>query len=307
MLKPRVVRRGDRVAVVAPASPFRREDFDRGVSELERLGFRPVFDERVFERRGYVAGDPTVRAAAIARAWRDDSIAAVMVARGGYGSVQVLPQLSVAAARRGRKPFIGYSDVTSVLSFLTIQCGLACFHGPSVAGCLGRGEAGYDADSLVRAMTCAEPLGELCAPGLETVKPGEAVGMLLGGTLTQLVASLGTPFAFDAPPGHVLLVDEVGERPYRIDRMLTQLALAGVLGRASAIVFGELPGCDEPGGAPTARATVADVLRDFSGPVLFGLPSGHTTGPALTVPLGVRARVVAGPRPALVIEEGAVE
>jgi muramoyltetrapeptide carboxypeptidase len=230
-----------------------------------------------------------------------------MVARGGYGSVQVLPHLSVDLARRTRKVFIGYSDVTAILSFLTIQCGVACFHGPSVAGCLGRGETGYDADSLVRAVTCAEPLGLLPAHGLETLKAGEASGVLLGGTLTQLVASLGTPFAFDPPEGYVLLVDEVGERPYRLDRMLTQLALAGILGRASAVVFGELPGCDEPGGGPTACATVADVLRAFPGPVLFGLPTGHTTGPAMTVPLGVRARIVAGSTPAVIVEEAAVE
>jgi len=307
MLKPRALSRGDRIAVVAPASPFRRDDFERGVAEIGRLGFRPVFEEGVFDRRGYVAGEAAARAEAIAAAWRDDGIAGLMVARGGYGSVQLLPHLAADAARRARKAFIGYSDVTSILSWLTTQCGVVCFHGPSVAGCLGRGAPGYDADSLVRAVTCAEPLGSLHAAGLEALRSGDAHGILLGGTLTQLVTSLGTPFAFDPPQGHVLLLDEVGERPYRLDRMLTQLALAGTLGRASAVVFGELPGCDEPDDGPTARATVADVLRDFPGPVLFGLPTGHTTGPAMTVPLGVRARVVAGPEPALVIEETAVE
>lgn len=307
MLKPRAVRPGDRIAVIAPASPFRREDFDRGVGELERLGFHPAFDEQIFDRRGYVAGEAAMRAKAIADAWRDGGIAAIMIARGGYGSVQLLPHLRADEARHARKPFIGYSDVTSILSFLTIQAGLACFHGPSVAGCLGRGEAGYDPASLVRAITCTEPFGAIRCDGLESLHSGEARGLLLGGTLTQLVASLGTPFAFDPPRGYVLLVDEVGERPYRLDRMLTQLALAGILERASAIVFGQLPGCDEPGGQPTARATVADVLRDFAGPVLFGLPTGHATVPALTVPLGVQVRVVAGAAPALMFEEPAVE
>ena len=130
--------------------------------------------------------------------------------------------------------------------------------------------------------------------------------MLVGGTLTQLVASLGTPFAFAPPDRHVLFLDEVGERPYRLDRMLTQLAQAGILARASAVIVGELPQCDEPGGDPTARAVVADVLRDFPGPVLFGLPSGHTTRPALTLPFGVRARVLGGARARVIIEEAAV-
>jgi muramoyltetrapeptide carboxypeptidase len=276
------------------------------VAELERLGFRPEFDDRVFERRGYVAGEAGMRAQAINDAWRDPGVAAITVARGGYGSVQVLPHLDAAELRRAPKAFVGYSDLTSLLTFLTIHVGITCFHGPSVAGCLGRGQAAYDGPSLVRAITCTEPMGRIESEGLETVKAGEADGVLLGGTLTQLVASLGTPFAFDPPPGHVLLLDEVGERPYRIDRMLTQLALSGVLRRASAIVFNGMPGCDEPGGQPTARATIADVLRDFPGPVVAGLRTGHSPGPMLTVPLGVRARVVAGPSPEVVIEEAAV-
>jgi muramoyltetrapeptide carboxypeptidase len=306
VLKARALQKGDRVAIVAPASPFPRDAFERGVAEIERLGFEPVFDESVFARRGYVAGDASLRAASLLRVWADDSVRAVMVGRGGYGSVQMLPLLPVEAFRVP-KIFVGYSDVTSILSFLSLSCGIVCFHGPSVAGCLGAGRDRYDADTLLRAVTRPEPLGLSRPAGLETVRPGVAGGPLLGGTLTQLAASLGTPYAFAPPEGFVLLVDEVGERPYRLDRMLTQLALAGVLGRARAIVFGELPGCDEPGGGPTALATIADVLRDFVGPVLFGLPSGHTLGAAITVPLGVKVQVVARPlSPELVFEEAAV-
>jgi muramoyltetrapeptide carboxypeptidase len=139
------------------------------------------------------------------------------------------------------------------------------------------------------------------------MRAGEAQGPLLGGTLTQLCASLGTPFAFDPPSGFVLLVDEVNERPYRLDRMMMQLRLAGVLARAAAILFCELPGCDEPDGQLTARATMARVLDDFRGPILWGVPAGHTTGPAWTLPLGVRVSVRGIPgAPALVVEEAAV-
>ena len=144
-------------------------------------------------------------------------------------------------------------------------------------------------------------------PLLETLAPGEASGLLVGGTLTQLVASLGTPFAFSPPSGSVLFLDEVAERPYRLDRMLTQLRLAGILARTSAVVFGELPRCDEPGGSPAARETVRAVMKGYPGPVLFGLPSGHTSGATLTLPFGVQSRVVGGPNPVLVIEESAVE
>ena len=132
-------------------------------------------------------------------------------------------------------------------------------------------------------------------PSAETIRAGEATGTLFGGTLTQLLASLGTPFAFDPPAGHVLFLDEVGERPYRLDRMITQLRQAGLLARASGVIFGELPRCDEPSGDPTARAVVAELFADFPGPVVFGFPSGHTTGAAHDA--AVRRRVPRHRRP----------
>ncbi|MEO8257092.1 MAG: LD-carboxypeptidase [Acidobacteriota bacterium] len=307
MLKPRALAPGDRVAVVAPASPFDRDEFNQGIEEIRQLGFEPVYEDSVFARRRYVAGAAEVRAAAIRQAWRDPEIRALIGARGGYGSAQLLPLLDGAEARAARKPFIGYSDLTSILSFLTVGCGVIAFHGPMLAGRLARGEAGYDRASLLAAIGQRQPIGELAPAGLETVRPGEAAGVLLGGTVTQLLASLGTPFAFAPPPGFVLFFEEVGERPYRLDRMVTQLRQAGLLARAAAVVVGELPGCDEPRGDPTARSVIADLLGDFPGPVVFGFPSGHTAGPAMTLPFGVMCRVVADNRPRLVIDEAAVE
>jgi muramoyltetrapeptide carboxypeptidase len=307
MRKPRALAPGDRLAIVAPASPFTREEFDSGLQEIRRLGFVPVYDDSVFARQRYVAGSPAVRAAAIDAAWRDPSIAGLIGVRGGYGSAQLLPLLDREHARRAAKPFVGYSDLTAMLTYLTLGCDVVAFHGPMLAGRLGRGAAGYDEDSFVRTLCRREPPGELAPPGLESIRAGEATGMLLGGTLTQLLASLGTPYAFDPPAGHVLFLDEVGERPYRLDRMVTQLAQTGLLARASAVVIGELPRCDEPSGDPAARAVMADLFADFPGPVLIGFPSGHTSGPAMTLPFGVTARVVGGVTPRLVIEESAVQ
>ena len=306
MHTPRARSPGDRLAVVAPASPFTRDEFDRGVDELRRLGFEPVYDESVFARQRYVAGSPAIRAAAIHAAWRDPSIAGVIGVRGGYGSAQILPLLDRDAARSACKPFIGYSDLTALLTFLTLGCGLIAFHGPMLAGRLGRGAEGYDADSFISALCRREPMGELAPPGLESIRPGEAGGPLFGGTLTQLLASLGTPFAFAPPSEYVLFLDEVGERPYRLDRMVTQLRQAGLLAHATAVVVGELPKCDEPSGDPTARAVIADLFADFPGPVVIGFPSGHTVSPAMTLPFGVACRVIAGARPRLAIDEPAV-
>ena len=306
MVKPPALKPGDRVAVVAPASPFALEEFEAGLVELRVLGFDPVFDDSVFAREGYLAGPAELRATAFLRAWQDPGVSALIAARGGYGSVHLLPLLDAATIARTPKAFVGFSDNTSLLVWLTQACGLVAFHGPMLEGRLAKGADGYDRDTFVRALCRAEPVGEIVHPCLEPLAGGEATGMLVGGTLTQLVASLATPFAFDPPPGCVLFLDEVGERPYRLDRLLTQLRLSGILGRAAAVVFGELPRCDEPGGSPGARATVAAIMRGFPGPVLFGLPSGHTAGATLTLPLGVRARVLTAPRPVIVVEESAV-
>ena len=303
-LKPRRLGKGDRVALIAPASPFKREDFDAGVRELAALGFEPVFDDRVFARSRFVAGEAALRAAALHDAWRDPSVGAIIAVRGGYGSAQLLPLLDAALMRSARKIFMGYSDNTALLWY-HLQHGVVSFHGPMIELRLGAGPSRYDRRSFLGAITAAEPLGALRPDSLEALRAGEAHGPLVGGTLTQLVASLGTPWAFAPPSGCLLFIEDIGERPYRIHRMLTQLAQAGVLGRARGLVFGELPSCDEPGGEHSIRDVLREFVSDFSGPVLFGFPSGHTTGPTWTLPFGVQARIVTSP-PSLVIEESAV-
>lgn len=299
---------GSRIGLVAPASPFDRDAFEAGVSELRRLGFEPVYDERVFERRGYVAGEPRRRAAQLIDYWRRDDVAALIAVRGGYGSLQMLPFLSLAdaqVARHSRTAFVGYSDVTSVHVWLAACAGMVSIHGPMIDRRLSAGPAAYDPLSFLASLR-EEPMGELRPAGVEVLKEGEAEGPLFGGTLAQLLASIGTPWAFDPPHGHVLFIDEVGERPYRLDRMLVQLQQTGLLSRASGLVFGQMPKCDEPDGSVTARATVADVLRDFPGPVLYGFPSGHTVTPLVTLPFGVHARMICGAgAPGLMIDEAA--
>jgi muramoyltetrapeptide carboxypeptidase len=303
-LKPRRLAAGDRIALVAPASPFKHEDFDGGVRELAALGFEAVFDERVFARARFVAGEPAVRASALHDAWRDPSIRALIAMRGGYGSAQLLPLLDPELMRAGRKIFIGYSDNTALLSF-HLQHRVVAFHGPMIERRLSAGPSAYDRRSFLAAVTSTEPAGSLQPDGLEALRGGEAHGTLVGGTLTQLTASLGTPWAFVPPSGCVLFVEDINERPFRIHRMLTQLAQAGVLGRTAAIVFGELPSCDEPGGEHAIRDVLREFVSDFNGPVLFGFPSGHTTGATWTLPFGVQTRILTSP-PAVVIEEAAV-
>jgi len=300
----RPVAAGSRVALVAPASPFDRRQFDEGVVELRRLGFEPVYDDTVFDRRGFVAGEARVRADALMAALTREDVDAVIAVRGGYGSVETLRYLDADRIRSARTAFVGYSDVTSVHAYLATEVRLASVHGPMIDGRLATGTAAYDRASFLASLG-TEPMGELSPEGLEVVRPGTATGPLCGGTLTQLLASFGTPYEFRPPPGHVLFLEDVGERPYRLQRMLTQWRLAGRFEAASAIVFGQFPKCDEPGGGATARAAIHDVLADFPGPVLFGFPSGHASTPLVSLPLGVETRVVADGAPRLVLDEAA--
>jgi muramoyltetrapeptide carboxypeptidase len=230
---------------------------------------------------------------------------AVMAVRGGYGSVEMLPWLDADALRRRPVALVGYSDITSLHAVLNTHVGITSVHGPMIDGRLARGETKYDVTTFLASLT-ASPLGELSPEGIEVLRAGEAGGPLFGGTLTQLVSALGTPYDFAPPQGYVLFVEDVGERPYRLRRMLTHLRLAGRLATASAIVFGEMTRCDEDGGQGSARAMIADCLADFPGPVLFGFPSGHTPGPFLSLPFGVHATVVAaGASPRVVMDEAA--
>jgi len=291
---------------VAPASPFAREEFDRGVAEIERLGFVPVFDETVFAREsGYLAGTAETRAASFMKHWIDPGVAALVAVRGGFGSVHLLPLLDRARIVESPKLFVGYSDNTSVLSWLTCHCGITALHGPMLEGRLAGG-AGYDRRSFVELIAGGRGLA-LTPGGLTVLREGDASGPLFGGTIAQLVSSLGTPYAFNPPEGCVLFLEDVNERPFRIDRMLTQLQLSGVLARARALVFGEMRGCEEPGGAATVLEVISRLTRGCAGPVIVGFPSGHTTGPTWTLPLGVAVRVSTRPTAAVLVEEAPVE
>lgn len=297
---------GDRVAFVAPASGVAREEVDRAAEGLAALGLRASYDDSIFLKDRFTAGDAAARANAIHAALQDEDVAGLIAVRGGYGSAQLLPLLDRKLVESARKPLIGYSDITALLC-LYLQNGLTAIHGPMADRRLSRGADGFDVDSFQRVAMNSGPAGELRPPQLEAMHAGTAAGVLVGGTLTQLMALMGTPWAFQPPRDAILFIEDIGERPYRIHRLLTQAAQAGVFKHARAVVLGEFPGCNEPGGDPA----IVDVLREFTAelriPVLFNFPSGHTSGPTWTLPFGVKAEVVSGPSPVVRILEAAVE
>lgn len=300
----RAVPAGGRVALVAPSSPFSRDAFDAGCRELERLGLGPRFEDSVFTKGPIVAGPPVDRAAAFDRAWFSPDCDAVMAVRGGYGSMEILPLIDPDPVKRRPIPFIGYSDTTSLHIWLNGHVGMTSVHGPMIDGRLSVGESAYDSASFVASLG-HRPMGELLPDGVEVLRSGETAGPLVGGTLTTLASSLGTPCDFRPPNGAVMFIEEVGERPYRIRRLLEQLRQAGRFAGVAGMVFGQFPGCDEPDGRVTARSVIAEFVDQAGVPALFGFPSGHTTSPLVTLPFGVAARVIEGARPGIVLTEAA--
>ncbi|HXV60067.1 MAG TPA: LD-carboxypeptidase [Vicinamibacteria bacterium] len=300
-MKPPAVRPRATVGIVATSSPVREEFVDRGVAELTRLGFRARLGSRLFERDRYTAGTGTDRLADWNELWRDPEVAAIFCARGGYGALQLLPALSVDEIRSHPKVVLGSSDVTALLAFLGGPASLVTFHGPMVAQQIARGD--YDRESLTALLGSSEPFGRMRADTLEMLHRGACEGRLAGGCLSLVTSMVGTPYLRDFEDV-LLFLEDADVKPYQIDRMLTQLRLSGLLDRVRGIVFGQMPGCQQH---PQQGYTLQEMLRDWTAPlrvpVAYGFPSGHTLTPAMTLPLGVRARL---DKEGLAILEGAV-
>jgi muramoyltetrapeptide carboxypeptidase len=296
--KPAPLQPGDVVRVTAPSSPLK--DADRlaaGVALLESWGLVVRMQDGLNNRRHlYFAGRPEERAAELMAALLDPQAKAVLSVRGGYGITTLLPLLDAAAvAAAPPKIVVGCSDLTALLTWLVQDVGQTCFHGPML-GALGDGrdEAGA---ARLRTMLFegGKPRSLKPVQGDEhacCVSPGVATGRAVGGSLSLLAAQTGTPWQVDAR-GAVLFLEDVGERPYRIDRMLVQLAQAGLFEQAAGVVLGDFTGCEEPGGKVTWRDAVDRIFRRLPIPVLAGVQFGHGN-PNLAWPLGVRVQLDAG-------------
>lgn len=288
LTRPSGLRPFDRVAVVAPAAPFERDAFEAGLRILAER-YHPLFDERLFTRTRYLAGDDARRLDELTAALTDDAVKAVFAARGGYGSLRLLPKLwaKLGAAGFRPKPVVGFSDITALHGSLQ-AAGWVSMHGPVVTqlGAQPREVAERLFHLLESAASPAPPLTGTPLVG------GVAEGPLVGGNLSVLTRLLGTPYC---PPlrGAVLLLEDVGERPYRLDRMWTHLGLAGVFERVRGIALGEFTDCEEPEADYGSADVLAELARETGLPCLGGLPIGH--GPVnLPVPLGCRVRLDAG-------------
>lgn len=303
MLKPPALKSGSTIGICAPASPIREEYLDRGVEEIHELGFRTLKSKGLHSRLRYTAGDVETRVSDLTELWKDPTVDGIVCARGGYGSLDLLTRLDIETFRQNPKIFVGSSDVTALLCFLIAKVGMVCFHGPMVAQQIARGETAYDQASLINVLGNTEPWAGFESVDVRMLHDGTAEGFLVGGCLSLVTALVGTPYlpSFD---GAILFLEDIGVRPYQIDRMLRQLKLAGLLEGLRGLVFGEMPDCQQhPEQGYETDELLADLTKDWRIPVLFGMPSGHTVSPAITVPLGVQVRIDSD---GLTLLEGAV-
>jgi len=294
-IKPPVLKKGDTIGIVAPASYFQRQDFESGCEVLRQMGYKPVYDDSIFDRDLYFAGSVERRARELEEMFVRDDVKAILCVRGGYGSNYLLPALDVKKIAAHPKIFIGYSDLTTLLTYLCDRAGMTTFHGPMVAKDFVKAD-GLDLPSWQAALGGADNWGlDFGADsGVKPLVEGSAEGVLYGGCLSMLVASLGTPYEIHTE-GTILFIEDIATKPFQIDRMLMHLKLAGKLDAVRGIIFGEMLDCIQaPGQGYTLEEVVMRLVGQLGVPVAYGVRSGHVSRQNITLPIGVSALLNVG-------------
>jgi muramoyltetrapeptide carboxypeptidase len=279
--RPARLKPGARIGIVAPAGPYDDETFGRGVRVLEKMGFEVFVPPQLLEAKGYLAGSDRRRAQFVNELFADKSIDAVMCARGGYGSIRILPLLDYPTLADNPKVFIGFSDITVLLNVLNNRCGMATFHGPVVTSLADSSDESRIA--LLQAVS-SDTGCEVKVPGGTAVKGGSGTGAVCGGNLTTLCHLVGTPYV-PSFTNKILFLEDRAEAPYRIDRMLVHMKLAGCFENLAGIVLGSFEDC---GAMETILNIVSEIFAPYPIPILAGLDAGHGKN-NITIPVGVEA------------------
>ena len=286
--RPPALQTGDTVGIVAPSSNIQRELLEAGCDALRNLGYKPFYFNSILERDLYFAGSIERRTRELEEMFLRDDVRAIICARGGYGSNYLLNQLAVQKIAAHPKIFVGYSDITTLLTWFA-DSGFVAFHGPMVTKDFAH-SGGVDVQSWIAALTGASEWAlDASVSGAKPMVEGHAEGILYGGCLSMLVASLGTPYEIRTAET-VLFLEDVATKPYQIDRMLMHLKLSGKLQDVRGIVFGEMLDCFQTRDQGyTLEEVILRVVGDTGIPLAYGLRSGHVSSGNVTLPIGVRA------------------
>lgn len=303
-VRPPALRPGDRVGIIAPASNIKRELLEAGCDGLRAAGYDPVYQDSILEHNLYFAGSPERRARELEEMFLRDDIRAILCARGGYGCNYLLPLIDIRKITAHPKIFVGYSDVTSLLTWFSDQANLVTFHGPMVTKDFALND-GVDLHSWQNAVSGQAGWQIGSESGAKPLVAGVADGILYGGCLSLLVAAMGTPYDIETS-GTILFLEDVGAKPYQIDRMLMQLKLGDKLANVRGIIFGEMMDCRQNADQDYTLEEIAmRILGDLRIPVAFGMRSGHVSRSNITLPIGVHARLEVGGEVKLQILEAA--
>ncbi len=292
ILKPKALCRGDVIGIAAPASPPESEErLEKGIRYLERLGYRIVLGSHLHRRRGYLAGTDRERAADLHELFSNPNVKAIFTARGGYGCMRILPFLDYSFIRKHPKILVGYSDVTALQIALFAKTGLVTFSGPMVAVEMADGLTGKKEEQFWKTLTSDVPMPDIRIKNIRPDGTKNSEGRIIGGNLSLVAALAKTPY-FPSTANNILLLEEIGERPYRIDRMLQEISLAGIFKKTNGIVLGSFKDCGPEAGKPslTLGEVIEQTFQPFRFPVVGCLPYGHTKN-SLTIPLGIRVRL----------------
>lgn len=303
--KPPALRSGDTVGIVAPASNVKQADFEAGCDALRRAGYHPFYFDSILDQDLYFAGSVERRTRELEEMFLRDDVRAIVCARGGYGANYLLQTLDFKKIKAHPKIFVGYSDITTLLTRFT-DGGLVTFHGPMLAKDWSH-ESGVDLASWQSALSKSESWDVPTGASVTGLVDGRAEGVLYGGCLSILVASLGTPYEIKTA-GKILFLEDIAAKPYQVDRMLMQLKLGGHLNDVRGIVFGEMLDCVQTASQGyTLQEVITRIVGDLGVPVAFGVKSGHVTSGNITLPFGVHAKLtVRGGQVMLSILESAV-
>lgn len=291
LIKPPALRPGDKIGIIAPASNIQRELLEAGLAGMRQMGYQPVYLPGILERDLYFAGSLERRMRELEEMVERDDIAALVCARGGYGTNYLLEKLNFEKFTQHPRIIVGYSDNTSLLTAITDRTGVVVFHGPMLTKDFAARD-GVELSSWQNAVGGAQSWA-ISTDGVQVLRSGQAQGRLYGGCLSLLVASLATPFEIHTDET-ILFIEDIGAKPYQIDRMLMQLHLAGKLERVKGFIFGEMLDCVQTGGQDyTLQEVILRVLEAYEVPIIYGLRSGHVSRANITLPLGVKAELIA--------------
>jgi len=286
-VKPPALQHGDTVGIIAPASNIKREFLEAGCQSLRALGYEPFYFDSILDQDLYFAGSAKRRVQELEDMFVRPEVRAIVCARGGYGANYLLEGIDLQKIKSNPKIFVGYSDITTLLTYFVDAAGTVTFHGPMVAKDFAHVD-GVEVESWKAALG-GDSEWAIDLDGVKALAEGSAEGVLYGGCLSMLVASLGTPYEIRTD-GTILFIEDVATRPYQIDRMLMQLKLAGKLKGVRGIVFGEMLDCmQNRNQGCTLEEVVLRVVGDLQVPIAYGLRSGHVSRGNVTLPFGVRA------------------